>query len=71
MLEVHYGVVHRDGAWTLIGSNLRFGAYKTKRAAERAVRRLAAVSSGLPVQLHLANEADDRRRLEPLPIPRP
>ena len=56
LTEVHYGVVRQDGAWTIIGENLRFGAYKTKAGAERAARRLAHKSSGLPVQLHVQDE---------------
>ena len=62
MTDVHYGVVHQDGAWTIIGEGLRFGAYKTRAGAERAARRLAAKSSGLPVQLHLQ---DDGGQLQP------
>jgi hypothetical protein len=59
MTEVHYGVVQQDGAWTIIGENLRFGAYKTKAGAERAARRLAHKSSGLPVQLHVQDESGE------------
>jgi hypothetical protein len=66
MLEVHYGVVHQNGAWTLIGDSLRFGSYKTKTAAERAVRRLAKQSAGLPVQIHLQDETGELRSPEPL-----
>ena len=56
MTDVHYGVVQQDGAWTIIGENLRFGSYKTKAGAERAARRLANKSGGLPVQLHVQDE---------------
>lgn len=56
MAEVHYGVVHQNGAWTIIGDGLRFGSYKTRQVAERAARRLASKSSGLAVQLHLQDE---------------
>jgi len=56
MAEVQYGVVHLNGAWTIIGDNLRFGTYKTRKAAERAARRLAKKSSGLPVRLHVQDE---------------
>ena len=61
MEEVHYGVVQQDGAWTIIGTGFRFGAYKTRRGAERAARRLAKKSSGLPVQLHLQDERGELR----------
>jgi hypothetical protein len=59
--EVHYGVVHQDGAWTIVGAGLRFGAYQTRRAAERAARRLARKSSGLPVLLHVQDERGELR----------
>ena len=59
MTEVHYGVVRMNGAWTIIGKNLRFGAYATKAAAERAARRLANTSCGLPVQLHVQDETGE------------
>jgi hypothetical protein len=59
MAEVHYGVVQKDGAWTIIGDNLRFGSYKTRKTAERAARRLASKSSGLVVQLHVQNESGE------------
>jgi hypothetical protein len=62
MTDVHYGVVQQHGAWIIIGDSLRFGAYKTRSAAERAARRLASQSSGLPVQLHLQ---DDMGRFQP------
>ena len=61
MDEVHYGVVHQDGAWTIVGAGLRFGAYKTRRSAERAARRLARKSSGLPVLLHVQDERGELR----------
>jgi hypothetical protein len=56
MAEVQYGVVQVDGAWTIIGESLRFGSYATRRDAERAARRLAKKSSGLPVRLHVQDE---------------
>jgi len=56
MTPVHYGVVLQSGAWTIIGDNLRFGAFPTRHEAERAALRLAAQSSGLPVQLHVQDE---------------
>lgn len=57
MADLHYGVVQQHGAWTIIGDHLRFGSYRTRTAAERAARRLASKSSGLPVQLHLQDES--------------
>lgn len=59
MTDVHYGVVRRGGTWNIIGDNLRFGSYKTRVSAERAARRLASKSSGLPVQLHVQNESGE------------
>lgn len=59
MAEVHYGVVQQDGVWIIIGDGLRFGSYKNRSAAERAVRRLAHKSSGLPVQLHVQDETGE------------
>lgn len=61
MAQVHYGVVHQDGVWTIIGDSLRFGSYKTRAGAERAARRLANKSSGLPVQLHVQDETGELR----------
>lgn len=57
MTEVHYGVVHQNGAWIIIGDGLRFGSYESREGAERAARRLASKSSGLPVQLHVQDES--------------
>ena len=59
MAQVHYGVVQQDGAWTIIGKGLRFGSYQTRSSAERAARRLAAKSAGLPVQLHVQDETGE------------
>jgi len=59
MADVNYGVVQQNGAWTIIGAGLRFGRYKTRRSAEQAVRRLASKSAGLPVQLHLQDDAGE------------
>ncbi len=64
MPEVHYGVVYQRGAWTIIGASLSFGPYKTRRAAERAARRLASKSSGLPVQLHVQDETGELKSPE-------
>ena len=60
MAEVNYGVVQQNGVWTIIGPSLRFGSYKTQRGAEQAARRLGARSgAGLPVQLHVQDEAGE------------
>ena len=59
MTQVHYGVVAQDGAWTIIGENLRVGRYASRRSAVRAARRLALKSAGLPVQLHVQNGAGE------------
>jgi len=56
MVEIHYGVVRLGGVWTIIGKALRFGHFRSKAAAERAARRLASLSAGLPVQLHIQDE---------------
>jgi hypothetical protein len=58
-MEVHYGVVQQNGAWTIIGDGLRFGSYRTRRVAEGAARRLAGQSAGLPVQLHVQDETGE------------
>ena len=57
MTEVDYGVVQRNGAWSIIGKGLNFGSYKSRSSAERAARRLAGQSSGLPVRLHVQDES--------------
>ncbi len=67
MTEVQYGVVQQNGAWTIIGDGLRFGAYKNRASAERAARRLAQQSSGLPVTLHVQDESGQLRPPETLP----
>jgi len=59
MAELYYGVVQQFGAWIIIGDHLRFGSYKTRKSAERAARRLAGQSSGLPVQLHVQDETGE------------
>jgi hypothetical protein len=60
-MEVNYGVVQQNGVWTIIGDGLRFGAYKTRRGAEGAARRLAEQSAGLPVRLHVQDETGELR----------
>ena len=64
MIEVHYGVVQIDGRWTVIGEGLRLGSYDTPAEAEEVASRMAAQAAGLPVQLHLQNEAGELRREE-------
>jgi len=59
MADINYGVVQQNGVWTIIGRSLKFGSYKTRRGAEQAARRLAAKSAGLPVQLHVQDEAGE------------
>jgi hypothetical protein len=58
-MDVHFGVVHQNGAWTIVGDNLRFGSYKTRGSAVRAARRLASKSAGLAVQLHVQDESGE------------
>ena len=36
MTEVHYGVVRVGDRWSIIGDNLRFGAYETRGEASTA-----------------------------------
>ena len=66
MAEVNYGVVQRNGAWTIIGRGLAFGAYKSRASAERAARRLGRQCSGLPVKLHVQDESGELRPPEQL-----
>jgi hypothetical protein len=66
MTEVNYGVVQHNGAWTIIGDGLRFGAYASRVSAVRAARRLAKQSSGLPVKLHIQDESGELRPPEHL-----
>jgi len=58
MTEVHYGVVRVGDRWSIIGENLRFGAYETRGEARAAASRLAAhpAGLGLPVMLHVQEE---------------
>jgi hypothetical protein len=65
MAEIHYGVVEQDGAWIIIGENLRYGSYPSRIEAEEAARRLANKSAG-PVQLHVQDESGELT-VEPLP----
>jgi hypothetical protein len=69
MTEVNYGVVQRNGVWTIIGDGLQFGAYGSRVSAERAARRLAKQSSGLPVKLHIQDESGELKPPEHLESP--
>lgn len=71
MTTVHYGVVQVDGAWVIIGKGLRFGSYRSRVAAERAARRLAAKSAGLDVQLHLQDSSGRLRATQAASAPPP
>ena len=62
MIEVHYGVVRIDGRWIIISEGLRFGSYDTAAEAEQMARHIADQAAGLPVQLHLQNDAGEVRR---------
>jgi hypothetical protein len=66
MADIHYGVVEQDGAWVIIGDNLRFGSYKSREEAEEAARRLADRSAGM-VQLHVQDETGELKAPEQLP----
>jgi hypothetical protein len=57
MIEVHYGVVRFNEAWSIISEGLRLGAYATQAEAEEVVRRMAAQAADLPVTLHLQDES--------------
>ena len=57
MTQIHYGVVKQDGRWTIIGRHLRVGRYVHRQSAIRAARRLARRSAGLPVKLHVQDDA--------------
>jgi hypothetical protein len=54
--EIHYGVVQQGGRWIIIGQNLRYGSYKHRSSAVRALRRLARQTVGRPVTLHIQDE---------------
>ncbi|WP_411675607.1 hypothetical protein [Caulobacter segnis] len=58
MTEVHYGVVRVGDHWSIIGDNLRFGAYETLGEARAAAHRLAEhpAGLGLPVMMHVQEE---------------
>jgi hypothetical protein len=56
MLEIHYGVVQRNGCWIITGDRLRLGSYARRSSAISAARRLAAQAGGLPVHLDIQDE---------------
>ena len=56
MIEVHYGVVRIDGAWTVISKGMRLGRFDSRVEAEEVARRMADQAAGMPVQLHLQDE---------------
>jgi hypothetical protein len=56
MPDMHYGVVLIRGRWRIIGEHLSYGAFEDRKEAERAATRLAELSAGLPVQLHVQDE---------------
>ena len=64
MATVHYGVVQVGDRWTIISDQLRFGAYRSRREAERAATRLAeqATGLGLPVRMHVQDETGQLHR---------
>lgn len=62
MIEVHYGIVRIEGRWSIIGEGLRFGSFQTRAEAETVARRMADQAAGLPVQLHLQDDAGELRR---------
>ena len=59
---MHYGVVSIDGRWTIISEGLRLGSYDTAAEAEQIARHIADRAAGLPVQLHLQNDACEVRQ---------
>ena len=62
MIEVHYGVVRIDGRWTIISEGLRFGSYDKAAEVEQIAQHIADRAAGLPVQLHLQNDAGEVRQ---------
>jgi hypothetical protein len=59
MTEVHYGVVRVGDRWSIIGDNLRFGAYETRDAARAAALRLAEHPAGLGLPVVMHEQEDD------------
>ena len=68
MTEVHYGVVRVGDRWSIIGDNLRFGAYQTRGEARAAARRLAEHPAGLGLPVTLYEQEDDWAPLSPRPL---
>lgn len=64
MADVEYGVVEQDGAWIIIGDQLRFGSYPTREAAEEAARRLVD-KSARPVQLLVQDQSGELKTQNP------
>lgn len=59
MTEVHYGVVRVGDHWSIIGENLRFGAYETRGEASAAAHRLAEHPAGLGLSVMMHEQEDD------------
>lgn len=57
MSQIHYGVVKQDDGWAIIGRCLRVGGYARRSSAVFAAKRLASKCGGLPVHLHVQDEA--------------
>lgn len=68
MTEVHYGVVRVGERWSIIGDNLRFGAYETRGEARAAARRLAEHPAGLGLPVTLYEQDEDWAPLSPHPL---
>jgi hypothetical protein len=62
MIDINYGVVQIEGAWTVISAGLRIGPYATEAEAEEVARRMADQAAGLKVDLHLQDELGELRR---------
>lgn len=68
MTEVHYGVVRVGDRWSIIGENLRFGAYQTRGEASAAARRLAEHPAGLGLPVMLYEQEEDWILSGPKPL---
>jgi hypothetical protein len=70
MRELHYGVIQADGHWKVIGRGLKSAPFESFDAAEAAVRRMAAESTGLglDVVLHVQDDIGELRRTVTTPI---
>jgi hypothetical protein len=67
MMNVQYGVVRIDGRWTVISQGLRYGSYDTSAEAEEIARSMADQAAGVPVQIHLQDEAGELHREQHIP----